>query len=114
MLLTDLADRPVMALAGIAHPENFFDMLRADGLILVKTFAWPDHHEFKTGDLNILAGQTVLCTEKDAVQLFALPGLAELDLLAVPLEFSPEPAFFNALDALLMPLISQLPSRHGH
>ena len=112
--LTHLAGRPVVALAGIAHPENFFDMLRACGLSLEKTLAWPDHHVFKAGELDALAGQTVLCTEKDAVKLFALPGLDGLDLLAVPLEFSPEPAFFDALDTLLAPLISQLPSRHGH
>lgn len=112
--LADLAHRSVVALAGIAHPENFFEMLRANGLTLVRTLVWPDHYMFSTDDLAALAGQTVLCTEKDAVKLFALPGLADLDLLAVPLEFSPEPAFFNALDVLLKPLISQLPSRHGH
>ena len=112
--LVDLAHRPVIALAGIAHPDNFFDMLRVRGLTLTKTFTWPDHHVFKPSDLEALAGHTVLCTEKDAVKLFALRGLAKLDLLSVPLEFTPEPAFFNALDALLTPLISQLPSRHGH
>ena len=112
--LTDLALRPVVALAGIAHPDNFFDMLRACGLTLERTHAWPDHHVFSPGDLQSLAGQTVLCTEKDAVKLFALPGIAEWNLLAVPLEFSPEPAFFDALNSLLAPLISQLPSSHGH
>ena len=114
VLLTDLTHCPVVALAGIAHPENFFDMLRAVGLTLEKALAWPDHHIFGADELDGLAGQTVLCTEKDAVKLFALPGLTELDLLAVPLEFSPEPAFFDALDALLTPLISQLPLPHGH
>ena len=114
VLLTDLTFRPVVALAGIAHPDNFFDMLRTYGLTLEETHAWPDHHVFSPGDLKALAGQTVLCTEKDAVKLFALPGIAEWNLLAVPLEFSPEPAFFAAFDRLLAPLISQLPSRHGH
>ena len=114
VLLTDLALSHVVALAGIAHPENFFDMLKAGGMTLEKTLTWPDHHTFKPGDLDVLAGKTVLCTEKDAVKLFALPGHTQLELLAVPLEFSPEPAFFDALDALLKPLLSQLPSRHGH
>ena len=114
VLLTDLAHRRVVALAGIAHPDNFFDMLRAGGLTLEKTLAWPDHHVFEPGDLAALAGKTILCTEKDAVKLFALPQHTQLEVLAVPLEFSPEPAFFDALDALLTPLLSQLPSRHGH
>ena len=112
--LTALQHQPLMALAGIASPEVFFDMLRARGLRLEKTLALPDHHDFGIDDLSACTGQTVLCTEKDAVKLFALPGHSRLKLLAVPLEFSPEPAFFAALDALLAPLISQLPSDHGH
>jgi tetraacyldisaccharide 4'-kinase len=106
------------ALAGIASPEAFFAMLRARGLTLEHTLALPDHHDFSPDDLSAYAGRTVLCTEKDAIKLFALPGLAErlagLQLLAVPLEFSPETAFFTAFDALLHPLLSPLPSNHGH
>ena len=90
------------ALAGIASPEAFFAMLRARGLTLEKAIAFPDHHDFENEDLNAYAGQTVLCTEKDAVKLFAMPGLSALQLLAVPLAFSPEPAFFAALDELLV------------
>ena len=105
---------PLVALAGIANPEAFFDMLRSRGLRLEQTIALPDHHHFTMEDLSALTGCTVLCTEKDAVKLFALPGPASLKILAVPLEFSPEPAFFTALDALLAPLISQLPFDHGH
>jgi len=111
--LTELRGQPLVAMAGIASPEAFFAMLRARGLTLEKTLALPDHHDFKPDDLSDCAGRTVLCTEKDAIKLFALPDLANLprlEILAVPLEFSPEPAFFAALDALLAPLISPLPS----
>jgi tetraacyldisaccharide 4'-kinase len=108
--LTALQHQPLVALAGIASPEVFFDMLRARGLRLEKTLALPDHHDFGNDDVSACTGQTVLCTEKDAVKLFTLSAHAKLKLLAVPLEFSPEPAFFKALDALLAPLISQLPS----
>lgn len=112
--LTALRDQPLMALAGIASPEAFFAMLRARGLELEKTLALPDHHDFGNDDLHAYTGQTVLCTEKDGVKLFALPGHQKLKLLTVPLEFSPEPDFFTTLDALLAPLLSQLPSEHGH
>lgn len=115
LALAGLIGQPVTALAGIANPEAFFDMLRARGLTLEKTLALPDHHDFGPADLGNFPGQGVLlCTEKDAVKLFALQGLSGLKLLAVPLEFSPEPAFFTVLDALLAPLLSPLPSRHGH
>jgi tetraacyldisaccharide 4'-kinase len=109
-----LQGKPVTALAAIAEPEAFFNMLRRQGLTLHQTLALPDHHDFKNFDFVALAGQTILCTEKDAVKLFSRPDCATTKLLAVPLEFSPEPAFFAAFDSRLAPIISQLPSRHGH
>lgn len=112
--LTALQDRPLVALAGIANPEAFFAMLRARGLVLEQTRSLPDHHDFDADDLAACTGKTVLCTEKDAVKLFGKPGLPPMQLLAIPLVFSPEPAFFGTLDALLAPLLSQLPSSHGY
>jgi len=112
--LDGLLGRPVTALAGIANPEAFFGMLRDRGLMLEASIALPDHHVFSEADLAGLQGRTVLCTEKDAVKLFALPAAAGLNVLAVPLVFSPESAFFDAFDALLAPRLSPLPSTHGH
>ncbi|MBW8721628.1 MAG: tetraacyldisaccharide 4'-kinase [Polaromonas sp.] len=113
--LASLQGRPVTAMAGIANPEAFFGMLKARGLSLQNAVALPDHHEFSDRDLAGLKGQTVLCTEKDAVKLFPLAKAVQLELLAVPLVFSPEPAFFAAFDTLLAPrLSSPLPSTHGH
>ena len=104
----------VSAVAAIAQPEAFFSMLRQRGIILQKTVALPDHDDFSDFNFSSWAGQTVLCTEKDAVKLFTLPDSSKTNLLAVPLEFFPEPAFLAALDARLAQVISQLPSRHGH
>lgn len=112
--LNTLLGHPLTAIAGIASPEAFFDMLRSRGLVLEKTLALPDHHAFENFDFAALKGRTVLCTEKDAVKLFAGTGRDGLNLLAVPLDFSPEPAFFGALDTKLGSLLSQLPSNHGH
>ena len=112
--LTTLKNKPVTALAGIASPEGFFAMLRSEGLRLENTISLPDHHAFKAGELAASAGKTVLCTEKDAVKLFALPDHGVVQLLAVALEFSPEPAFFKAFDVLLTPLLSHLTSQDGH
>ena len=108
--LEALAGQPLLALAGIAKPEAFFAMLRARGLVLAETRALPDHYSFDSYPRPQDKGYTVICTEKDAIKLFP----RQADVLAVPLEFSPEPAFFTALDALLAPLLSPLPSSHGH
>jgi tetraacyldisaccharide 4'-kinase len=112
--LDSLKVSPVTAVAAIAEPEGFFSMLRQRGISLQATVALPDHHDFRDFDFSSLAGKTVLCTEKDAVKLFSKPPSVTTKLLAVPLEFSPEPAFLNALDARLAQIFSQLPSRHGH
>ena len=114
LALNELVGRPLVALAGIANPEAFFAMLRGRGLTLEETVALPDHHDFRNDDLSIYAGRTVLCTEKDAVKLFALSRPAGMQILAVPLVFLPEIAFFAALDSLLAPLLCHLPSSHGH
>lgn len=110
--LASLAGQPLVAFAGIASPDSFFAMLRDRGLVLAETLAFADHDDFQNEQLFALLarpGLTVLCTEKDAIKLFADPRLRTLHLLAVPLVFTPEPAFFSALDACL----AKLPRRPG-
>lgn len=95
-LLRDLHAQKVNAVAAIAQPQAFFDMLLAQGLSLGQTFALQDHALFD--NWSAPAGDTpLLCTEKDAVKLWGRYPQA----LAVPLTFQPEPAFLAALDAQL-------------
>lgn len=112
--LSDLSaagPKPLLALAAIAKPHEFFDMLRAQGLNLARTLALPDHYDFNSWQDNEYEGYTLICTEKDAVKLW----LKRSDALAVPLEISLEPAFITQLDALLSKaLASTLSSPHGH
>ena len=100
------AEAVLIALAGIAHPDAFFDMLRLRDLPLRRTVAFADHADFSQLDLATLkqpgeALITVLCTEKDAVKLFALPQNPAVRVLAVPLVFTPEAGFFTALESAL-------------
>ncbi len=105
--------QPVTALAAIANPDAFFEMLKAEGILPIQSIRLPDHHDISLADLSSAFDTTVLCTEKDAVKLFALASASTMDILAVPLEFEAEPAFFRTFDDLLSPLLSQLPSSHG-
>jgi tetraacyldisaccharide 4'-kinase len=102
VVLADLmSGKPLLALAAIAQPEAFFAMLRAQGLPLADTVALPDHHDFSQWAGNADGAYTVLCTEKDAVKLWAKEPAA----LAVPLNFEPEPAFWSAFDQRLQQLL---------
>jgi tetraacyldisaccharide 4'-kinase len=66
--LTEFAGVPVVALAGIAHPERFFSMLEAAGLVIERA-PRPDHHAYHADEASCFAGRVVLTTEKDAVKL---------------------------------------------
>lgn len=105
-----LAHQPLLAVAAIAQPEAFFGMLRGRGLRLAKTVALPDHYTFDSWSRPSDKGYTLICTEKDAVKLWP----AHPDALAVPLVFTPEPGFLQALDQLLDALPAKLSSPHGH
>lgn len=101
--LTDLRGQRLQALAGIAKPAQFFDMLRQRGLILERTTGFADHHAFSAADLPQDTAVTVLMTEKDAVKL--MPLAARLPqgprLLAVPLELEPDPNLWRELESRL-------------
>jgi tetraacyldisaccharide 4'-kinase len=60
----------VHAVAAIGNPQRFFDTLRNAGLTVYE-HPMPDHHAFKSGDLNFGDDLPVLMTEKDAVKCAA-------------------------------------------
>lgn len=70
--LTAWRGRSVHAVAGIGHPERFFNRLRDLGL-KVQPHIFPDHHAYQAPDLQFTDGLPVIMTEKDAVKcrLFA-------------------------------------------
>ncbi|MGQ1889303.1 tetraacyldisaccharide 4'-kinase [Thermophagus sp. OGC60D27] len=70
------ANLSIIAVAGIGNPNPFFKEARRRGNVL-KTIAYPDHHNFSDKDikkLNLMLEQSgpetiILTTEKDAVRL---------------------------------------------
>ena len=66
----------VHAVAGIGHPQRFFQALQKFGIdVIPHPFA--DHHRYSERDLMFDGGEPVVMTEKDAVKCerFARPGL---------------------------------------
>ena len=99
-----LAGRPLVAAAGLARPQRFFDLLRTAGLTF-DALPLPDHFAFDA--LPWRAGTAdVVLTEKDAVKLrperlHALAGGAPPRVWVAALDFRPDAAFASALTALL-------------
>jgi tetraacyldisaccharide 4'-kinase len=86
------------AIAGIGHPERFFETLRTLGITLASSRGLPDHHALTTADLSVPAGEVLLLTEKDAVKC---PSPAPDNVWVLPVEARIDDA---ALDDLLEPL----------
>ena len=56
-----LAGSRLLAFAGIGRPEKFFATLRALGAVLVGTRAFPDHHPYRTAEIEQLLRNAERC-----------------------------------------------------
>jgi len=107
--LSALKLRRVTAAAGMAHPDRFFDMLRAAGLD-IDPLPLPDHFDFSTLPWPA-STPDVLVTEKDAIKLEP-DRVGATRVWVVPLDFRLDAEFERALLALLPS--SSIRKSHGH
>ncbi len=116
-----LAGERLLALAGIANPGRFTELLRAIGAEVAETITFPDHHAFQAHDASyVLAraarlGAKIVTTEKDWVRLIGQPGpLAELREAAqpVPIQLKMTVRDEKRLMSLLM-AVSEGAAPHG-
>lgn len=102
-------DRALVAFAGLARPEKFFDTLAAMGAEVVEAVPFGDHHYYSQEDLRLLAQMAeerdamLITTEKDAARL-SPEWRARVAVLPVTARFDDE----AALDALLAPIRSRM------
>jgi tetraacyldisaccharide 4'-kinase len=82
----------IQAIAGIGHPQRFFDHLKQLGL-QCRTRAFPDHHRYVAEDITFENADAVLMTEKDAVKCAA---------------FATEKHWVLRVDAQVSPALAQL------
>lgn len=88
--LASLKGLNVVAFAGVADPQGFFDELRLHGMNLVAVIPFPDHVDYHEGRVTRIrdtfrghGADWAITTEKDGVKLKRLAGeLAERTLLA--------------------------------
>lgn len=106
---SDVRPDDTWAVAGIAHPQRFFDALRGLGF-QITPLALPDHAELGNIPWPEQARE-VIVTEKDAVKLDPdrlareRPGCR---VWVAALDFHPQTSFWHELDSAL----AKLPNRH--
>ena len=98
--LEALRGKTVVAAAGLARPAGFFAMLRERGLEVVE-LPLPEHHDFRALPWPVTTGDVVV-SEKDAVKIDPAQRIGSRIWVAT-LDFEPEPAFDQALLAMLPP-----------
>jgi tetraacyldisaccharide 4'-kinase len=108
--IASLTGRKIVAFAGIARPEKFFQPLRDAGAIVEEVRPFPDHYPYmpaETRDLLQLArylDATLVTTPKDAMRLPA-EFLPNVTVIGVSLVWR-DP---GAIDALLQNVIASVP-----
>lgn len=104
----------LVAFAGLARPEKFFDTLAAANAQVLEAMPFPDHHFYSEDDLELLTqmaeerGAQLITTEKDAARLSS-EWRARVLAFPVVARFADE----EALDALLAPIRSRMNAAHG-
>jgi tetraacyldisaccharide 4'-kinase len=85
-------DPRVVAFAGIARPERFFNALRSLGYEVARELTFPDHHWYTAGDISGIQAAAreantlvIVTTEKDAVR-------CDLECAVLPMTVEVEPA----------------------
>lgn len=106
--LVPRAEAAVLAIAGIAHPDRFFDALKRAGWNVVHSMAFADHHRYSPADVAAMAArmkaagaEAVFTTDKDAVRLEALALPFPAYRVPLTVAFDPPDVLFAAVEAVL-------------
>ncbi len=93
-----LTNLRVFTFAGLANNEQFFASLRANGLDVIGTRSFRDHHRYKAADIAAIkdaartaGAEAIVTTEKDAVKI------DDRDIIAIAAEMMIEPEILVAI-----------------
>lgn len=95
--ICDFSGKKVHAIAGIGHPQRFFNLLEKMDM-QIDAHPFPDHHVFNKGDVNFPDDYPVIMTEKDAVKCMSL---AVKNCWYIKINIEPDNAFKQALSSVL-------------
>ena len=95
--------KKICAFAGIGNPSNFFDLLEENNLNLIKTFSFPDHHNYSYSEISNMFKKCNDCelvtTEKDYFRIAAssIPKGFQIQFLKVELEIENKGNFIKLI-----------------
>ena len=104
--LHSLKGKKILALSGIAHPNDFASMLRKCGMKIVGEAIFPDHHLYTTKDLSYIEDNAkgvdgIVTTEKDMVKLKRLKiDHLPIQALRIDMKIREEQEFFKRIISL--------------
>ena len=73
--LQKFKNKNLLAIAGIGNPNNFFELLKKNGMKVKKTLPYPDHYEFNREELLKIINlaqtnnYTIVTTQKDFLRI---------------------------------------------
>ncbi len=73
--LSELYNKKYLAFAGIAHPNNFFDILKSNKVKVIKKYYFSDHKKYNDKELERIIKEAekrnlhIITTEKDYVKI---------------------------------------------
>ena len=101
--LAELNGRRIFAFCGLGNPENFYEQLRREGINVVGTKTFPDHHQYTQKDIEQIelevracGAETLVTTAKDDVKLSDLKFEMQRDVIRIEVEID-DPVAFAAL-----------------
>lgn len=104
--INEFKNHKLLALAGIANPENFFMLLEKNNLKVEKKLVFPDHYKFSKKELQNIVNIAkennlkIITTEKDFFKITDF-DYKEINYLKVSLELQEKRKFFNKIKSFL-------------
>ena len=75
VFLGNIKDEKLLAFCGLANSNKFYETLKENGYNVISTKSFPDHYEYKNGDIDKLISEAnsqnlkLITTEKDYVKI---------------------------------------------
>ncbi len=103
--IQEFKGKKLLALAGIGNPENFFQLLKKNDLIIEKKFIFPDHYNFSINEIkkivNIAENENyqIIMTEKDYFKIKHF-NLNKINYLKISLKLNNQERLINRIKKL--------------